>query len=186
MHSADAERATRAHVGNPHLSAAIRPATVRRHSVDNPLDNAPVYGRWDRTAPVSANRPARSHSRITGLRRMLKHPYLRHYNRLIALVIAANLVLFAFGLGSGEWSSLDVALTTIAVIAQANLTLAVLLRQQVRHQFSVLAGHSGAHHLAVKAAVDIGEGVPLRRIACRRGRVRNSVVPGLRWLADLR
>jgi hypothetical protein len=55
-------------------------------------------------------------------RRVLKHPALMHYNRLIALVLAVNLVVLAIGDWSAPGGPADMAL--------ANMALAVLVRQQ--------------------------------------------------------
>jgi hypothetical protein len=53
------------------------------------------------------------------------------YNRLIAGVIGANLLLFAYSLTTGGWwRGSDPDLRLIATVAQANLLLAVLPRQQ--------------------------------------------------------
>jgi hypothetical protein len=69
-------------------------------------------------------------SRTTRMRRILKHPHLRHYNRLIALVMAANLVPLTYGLTRGEWwSSRGIALKAIVIVAVANFALAIILRQ---------------------------------------------------------
>ncbi len=62
------------------------------------------------------------------LRRFLKAPWAMHYNRLIALVLAANAVLAAYGIG--RWDQFGSALGTVAVIAQANIALAIVFRQQ--------------------------------------------------------
>ena len=62
------------------------------------------------------------------LRRLLKAPWAMHYNRLIALVLAANALLAAYGIG--RWDQFGSALGTVAVIAQANIALAIVFRQQ--------------------------------------------------------
>jgi hypothetical protein len=51
-----------------------------------------------------------------------------HYNRLIVLVLAANALLAAYG--AGHWEHFGLALGTVAVIAQANIALAIIFRQQ--------------------------------------------------------
>ncbi|KUN28816.1 hypothetical protein AQJ23_07790 [Streptomyces antibioticus] len=56
------------------------------------------------------------------LRRLLKHPRLMHYNRLWALVLLAN--------GIFLWASWTPSTRTAGHAALANLTLAVLVRQQ--------------------------------------------------------
>lgn len=62
----------------------------------------------------------------SALRRAGKHPALMHYNRLIALVWAANLAALWYGLADGD----GMAPQTLAYLALANFTLAVLVRQQ--------------------------------------------------------
>jgi hypothetical protein len=63
------------------------------------------------------------------LRRLLKHPALMHYNRLIALVLATNVAVFAAGQAGGHWSGPG-AVPALGDVALANLSLAVLIRQQ--------------------------------------------------------
>jgi hypothetical protein len=58
--------------------------------------------------------------------RAFKHPLLMHYNRLIALVWAANLAALWYGLADGD----GLAARTVAYLALANFTLAVVVRQQ--------------------------------------------------------
>lgn len=60
-------------------------------------------------------------------RRVLKHPRLMQSNRLVLLVLTANLVAFGWGLRHHWWSEV----TTIALVAQGNFALGVLVRQQV-------------------------------------------------------
>ncbi|MFF3962804.1 hypothetical protein ACFYZI_14645 [Streptomyces griseorubiginosus] len=59
---------------------------------------------------------------LPGVRRLLKHPRLMHYNRLAALVIAANLGFLYAG-----WAPTP---ETMGRAALVNLALAVLVRQQ--------------------------------------------------------
>jgi len=59
---------------------------------------------------------------LPGVRRLLKHPRLMHYNRLAALVIAANLGFLYAG-----WAPTPVTMGRAALV---NLALAVLVRQQ--------------------------------------------------------
>jgi hypothetical protein len=59
------------------------------------------------------------------LRRVFKHPLLMHYNRLIALVWAVNLVALWNGLSDG-----GMAARSVSYAALANFTLAVVVRQQ--------------------------------------------------------
>jgi Cyclic nucleotide-binding domain len=62
------------------------------------------------------------------LRRLLKAPWAMHYNRLIVLVLAANVLLAAYGVG--HWEHYGQALGAVAVITQANIALAIIFRQQ--------------------------------------------------------
>ena len=62
------------------------------------------------------------------LRRLLKAPWAMHYNRLIVLVLAANALLAAYGIG--HWEHFGSALGTVALVAQANIALAIIFRQQ--------------------------------------------------------
>lgn len=62
-------------------------------------------------------------------RRILKHPRLMHYNRLVALVMTINLGWAVYG--ATNWWTLDGAdLGALALVAQTNLAAAVLFRQQ--------------------------------------------------------
>lgn len=66
-----------------------------------------------------------------GLRRLFKHPHLMHYNRLIVAALAVNLAVLCFCLTAGGWwSGHSIALRDIAVAAQANLAVAIIVRQQ--------------------------------------------------------
>jgi hypothetical protein len=62
------------------------------------------------------------------LRRLLKAPWAMHYNRLIVLVMAANVLLAVYGIG--HWEPFSSALGTLAVVAQVNIALAIIFRQQ--------------------------------------------------------
>ncbi|MCG8351274.1 MAG: hypothetical protein MI924_26175 [Chloroflexales bacterium] len=65
------------------------------------------------------------------LRRIGKHPVLMHYNRLIALVVLANLAFLGFAATSnpgGLSSVLD--LSTLSNLVLAHFALAILIRQQ--------------------------------------------------------
>jgi hypothetical protein len=62
------------------------------------------------------------------LRRLLKSPWAMHYNRLIVLVLAANALLAAYGIG--HWEHFGSALGTVAVVAQVNIALAIIFRQR--------------------------------------------------------
>ena len=63
------------------------------------------------------------------LQRLAKHPRAMHYNRLIALVLLANLALLAYAVWGGRWWSGTTDLDAIALAARTNLALAVILRQ---------------------------------------------------------
>src|SRR5882757_4159444 len=63
-------------------------------------------------------------------RRLLKHPRLMHYNRLIVFVLALNIAVFVIALTRGWWRGSGIALGAIAVTAQANFALAIIVRQQ--------------------------------------------------------
>jgi hypothetical protein len=63
-------------------------------------------------------------------RRILKHPRLMHYNRLVVLVMTINLGLALHGVAANWWTADGAALDALALVAQANLTAAVLFRQQ--------------------------------------------------------
>ncbi|MDT5018338.1 MAG: hypothetical protein QOD39_4498, partial [Mycobacterium sp.] len=60
------------------------------------------------------------------LRRILKHPRVMHYNRLVALVMAVNLGWAVYGGAAANWWTSEGAhLDTLALVAQANLAVAV-------------------------------------------------------------
>ncbi len=64
-------------------------------------------------------------------RRVTRHPALMEYRRLAALVLVVNAAIFAGGLSQGLWWKGDAFdLGAISDIAVANLTLAILIRQQ--------------------------------------------------------
>jgi hypothetical protein len=62
------------------------------------------------------------------LRRLLKAPWAMHYNRLIVLVLVANALLAVYGIG--HWEPFSSALGTLGVVAQSNIALAIIFRQQ--------------------------------------------------------
>jgi hypothetical protein len=65
------------------------------------------------------------------LRRILKHPRVMHYNRLVVLVIAVNVGCAVYGASAARWWTSDGAdLGAVALMAQANLACAVVFRQQ--------------------------------------------------------
>ena len=64
-------------------------------------------------------------------RRVLKHPRLKHYNRLVALAMIVNLGWAVYGAAAANWWTADGAdLSALALMAQTNLAAAVLFRQQ--------------------------------------------------------
>jgi len=63
-------------------------------------------------------------------RRLGKHPALMHYNRLIALVMAVNLVYLGWAT-QGRWLPGDLALGTLFNLIVVNISMAILIRQQV-------------------------------------------------------
>lgn len=65
------------------------------------------------------------------VQRILKHPRVMHYNRLIAVVLAANVGCAVYGASvAGWWTSHGTDLRAIAMVAQMNLVVAVMVRQQ--------------------------------------------------------
>lgn len=65
------------------------------------------------------------------VQRILKHPRVMHYNRLVAVVLAGNIALAIYGVSVASWwTSGATDLGAIAMAAQANLAVAVLVRQQ--------------------------------------------------------
>ncbi|MEZ4770873.1 MAG: hypothetical protein R2844_20955 [Caldilineales bacterium] len=64
-------------------------------------------------------------------RRVTAHPAVMHYNRLILLVIMANLAVLVYGITQQGWlSGQGIALQTLSDLVLANLALAILVRQQ--------------------------------------------------------
>jgi hypothetical protein len=65
------------------------------------------------------------------VQRILKHPRAMHYNRLIVLVLVANVGGAIYSVSvAGWWTSHGTDLRTIAMVAQVNLAVAVMFRQQ--------------------------------------------------------
>jgi hypothetical protein len=65
------------------------------------------------------------------IRRAHRHPRLKHYNRLIVAVLAVNGAIAWYGATRGGWwSGSTIELLTLSAVAQANLVVAVLPRQQ--------------------------------------------------------
>ncbi|UFP98121.1 hypothetical protein [Pseudomonas fitomaticsae] len=58
-------------------------------------------------------------------------PLFSHYNRLVALVLLANLGALVYGITVGQWwSASGVALEVLSQLVLANLSMAILIRQQ--------------------------------------------------------
>jgi hypothetical protein len=65
------------------------------------------------------------------VRRILKHPRVMHYNRLVALVLVINVGWAVCGAtAAGWWTSASTDLRAIAIVAQVNLAVSVMFRQQ--------------------------------------------------------
>jgi hypothetical protein len=65
------------------------------------------------------------------VQRILKHPCVMHYNRLVALVLAGNIAIAVYGVCIADWwTPKGNDLRAIAMAAQVNLAVAVLVRQQ--------------------------------------------------------
>jgi Ca2+/Na+ antiporter len=65
------------------------------------------------------------------VRRILKHPRVMHYNRLVALVLTVNVGWAVYGAtAAGWWMSAGTDLRAIAMAAQVNLAVSVMFRQQ--------------------------------------------------------
>jgi hypothetical protein len=65
------------------------------------------------------------------VQRILKHPRVMHYNRLVALVLVGNIAVAVSGVFVADWWTPNGAdLRAFAMAAQANLAVAVLVRQQ--------------------------------------------------------
>ncbi|MFE3638042.1 hypothetical protein [Streptomyces sp. NPDC059168] len=84
----------------------------------------PTRARGHRHDPATPESAAGLPDPLPPLRRMLKHPRLMHYNRLIALVVLVNLIVAGAAAAGGT----DPRTCADAVLA--NLALAVLIRQQ--------------------------------------------------------
>jgi hypothetical protein len=68
--------------------------------------------------------------RLPFLRRILKHPRLKQYNRLVVLVMTVNLGWVAYAAATADWWTSDGSdLRAIALTAQTNLAAAVVFRQ---------------------------------------------------------
>ena len=100
------------------LTSRPRNATVRRRS------SGPAAGER-RSAPRADAAPLPAWTRLC--KRV--NPRLMHYNRLIALVLALNVLVLWYGVSAGWWSSRGANLAAIALAAQANFALAIVFRQ---------------------------------------------------------
>ncbi|MEO3725977.1 hypothetical protein ABHN98_15655 [Pseudomonas syringae] len=64
-------------------------------------------------------------------RRLGTLPLFSHYNRLVALVLLANLGALVYGITVGQWwSAAGIALEVLSQLVLANLSMAILIRQQ--------------------------------------------------------
>ncbi|MFI5733642.1 hypothetical protein ACIA49_26240 [Kribbella sp. NPDC051587] len=63
---------------------------------------------------------------LPAARRILKHPRAMQSHRLTLLVLLTNVAIFGIGLANGWWSSV----VHVALIAQVNFALGILVRQQ--------------------------------------------------------
>ena len=69
--------------------------------------------------------------RQSSWRRVTAHPAVMHYNRLILLVIVANIAVLVYGITQQGWlTGQGIALQTLSNLVLANLALAILVRQQ--------------------------------------------------------
>ena len=92
-----------------------------------------------------------------------------HYNRLIVAVITANVALVGYGMTVGGWWVGETTdLRTIATVAQANLLLAIVPRQQYVINLLGWLRDPAVEVLAVEAAMDDGQVLPRGWAARRR------------------
>ena len=74
---------------------------------------------------------ASSPSKTDSFRRIIRHRRFEHYNRLVFLVVAANLALLWYGLNEGNWwQESGIALNVLSDLVLANFAVAVIVRQQ--------------------------------------------------------
>jgi hypothetical protein len=70
-------------------------------------------------------------TRLPVLRRILKHPRLMQYNRLVGSAMTLNLGCALYGVTTANWwTATGTDLGALALVAQANLVAAVMFRQQ--------------------------------------------------------
>jgi hypothetical protein len=95
-------------------------------------------------APEALNRrtPAQPHRLVPVARRVLKHPRLMPYHRLIVAVLLINAGVLGYHLDRGDWLIADgSALSALAALTLVNFAAAVLIRQQ--NVLNVLFGLAG-------------------------------------------
>jgi amino acid adenylation domain-containing protein len=63
-------------------------------------------------------------------RRMWKSRHLMHYNRLVALTVLVNLIVLWRGIAADWWTSESINVGAIGTVTIANLSAAILIRQQ--------------------------------------------------------
>ena len=91
---------------------------------------------------VPLGAPARLPALAGAARRLLKHPRLMPYHRLIVAVVLINAAVLAHHLGRGDWRIDDgSALSALSALTLVNFTAAVLIRQQ--NVLNVLFGLAG-------------------------------------------
>ncbi|NEA30631.1 hypothetical protein [Streptomyces sp. SID13031] len=86
------------------------------------MSTAGVLSRPVETVPEEVVLPAV----LPWRRRIMKHPRLMQSHRLALYVLLSNGVVFAWGLGNHWWAEV----TNVALIAQVNFALGILIRQQ--------------------------------------------------------
>lgn len=108
-----------------------KPAPVRRSGRRGSRAARPQLGRPPDLGKVQLPQP------VGPFRRAWKHPALRPYNRLVAAVLAVNLLILGHALTAGHWWSDDrTALTLTSRAALVNIATAILFRQQ--HVINIL------------------------------------------------
>lgn len=121
----------------------FRDTAAHASPVATPVAAPPVAGRRPSppTAPAVAAEPVAAPSGPPHVpaplpepgprwRRIGKGPRLMHHNRLIALVVIANVVVAVRSVAAGWWSADGVDLDAVSNVVLANIALAVLIRQQ--------------------------------------------------------
>jgi hypothetical protein len=91
---------------------------------------------------LTGHTPARLHGLAPAARRLLKHPRLMPYHRLVLAVVLINVGVLSYHLDRGDWRIDDgSALSALAALTLVNFTAAVLIRQQ--SVLNVLFGLAG-------------------------------------------